>query len=87
MIVNTVCYKTISPIYYNKGTEHEKSCDEFLLRYAPFDLEKAKNYIKLLNELLEAKDFPKLRKAIYDNYNVNLENIKYFFLSAQEEFD
>lgn len=32
-LYNTICYKTKTPIVYNKGTKWEKSCDTFLLCY------------------------------------------------------
>lgn len=27
---SVICYKTSEPVFYNKGTKYEKSCDTFL---------------------------------------------------------
>jgi len=31
--MNAIAYRTVEPVYYNKGTKYEKTCNEFLYTY------------------------------------------------------
>lgn len=33
MLSNALCYKTKTPVIYNRGTKYEKTCDSFLAMY------------------------------------------------------
>lgn len=77
-MVNTICYKTKEPIYFNKGTEYEKSCDTFLFTYAPHDKAKAQERIDELNNTKPNKDK-------FGN-KIDWTIVDYFFLSEQERF-
>lgn len=78
MMTNTVCYKTIEPTYYNKGTKYESSCDEFLAFYCP-GKSKAEitEYVTKINN--------KKPKWIDAFGEVNWSEIAYFFVREQEE--
>lgn len=72
-----VCYKTINPVYYNKGTEWEKSCDQFLAYYTYKTVEEAKKEVAEIN-----KNHP--NKDTCGN-PIDWTKVKEFFVSEQKE--
>lgn len=44
-----ICYKTKTPVIYNKGTQYEKKIDEFLAYYFHGTMEQAKEVVEKLN--------------------------------------
>ena len=72
-----ICYKTINPVYYNKGTEWEKSCDHFLAYYTYKTVEEAKKEVAEIN-----KNHP--NKDTCGN-PIDWTKVKEFFVSEQEE--
>lgn len=68
-----VCYHTKEPVYYNKGTKWEKTCDRFLLCYAG-STENA------LEVIAECKANPEYVKKM----GVDPNEIKDYFVSYQE---
>lgn len=48
-LYNTICYKTKTPVVYNKGTQWESSCDEFLAYYTNYSDERAQAEADRLN--------------------------------------
>lgn len=78
MLVNTICYKTKNPVYYNKGTQYETSCDTFLMSMYWTTKERAQEEADRLN---------KERPATTGNGEpINWDEIDYFFASEQEDF-
>lgn len=72
----TICYKTVEPIYYNKGTKQEKSCDEFLAYYTHKTAEEAEKEVNEMNNNHPEKD--SLGRPI------DWKEIAYFFVKQQE---
>ena len=73
-----ICYKTKTPVVYNKGTKWETSCDTFLARYFENDIKKAQAEIKRLNT--EKPD-----RVCKQGMKIDWDKIEYFFLNEQEE--
>lgn len=44
-----VCYKTNTPIIYNKGTKYESKCDTFLAYYSHKNREEVEKEVERLN--------------------------------------
>ena len=72
-----ICYKTKKPIFYNKGTKHETSCDTFLSYYTYKTPEEAQKEADELNRTKPAK--------LWNREEIDWEKIDYFFVSEQEE--
>ena len=72
-----ICYRTINPVYYNKGTKWETSCDHFLAYYTYKTVEEAKREVKEMNKNHSAKDGIGLP--------IDWTVVKEFFVSEQEE--
>ena len=72
-----ICYKTITPTYYNKGTKWEKTCDEFLAYYTYKTVEEANREVEEMNANHPTKDAC--------GNPIDWTEIAYFFVSEQEE--
>ncbi len=79
MLQTVICYKTIQPIIYNKGTKYECSDDEFLAYYSGMTLEDAKAYVEEINTTHA--------KTWRHGDPVNWDNVAYYFVSQQEPFE
>ena len=77
--MNAMCYKTKEPVYYNKGTEYETTCDEFLFCYASCDDTIAYAEAERLNREKPEKD--------KRGRTIDWNEIDYFFINKQELFD
>ena len=65
-----ICYKTKNPIFYNKGTAYESSCDTFMMW--------------LGNELTAPAIVEELntnRPEAYHGTKIDWNDIEYFFVS------
>ena len=62
----TICYKTNEPVYYNKGTEWEKTCDTFMAHPFYGTKEQAEKRVKEYNE----------------NKPAQYKDAKYFYLTT-----
>ena len=79
MLVNTICYKTKNPVYFNKGTQYEKKHDTFLMGIIWGTKERAQ---------AEADRLNRERPTRYGNGEpLNWDEIDYFFASEQEDFE
>ena len=76
-LLNTICYKTKTPVVYNKGTKWEKSHDTFLLCYANGTDEEVKAEIDRLNA--EKPDTTK------GGVSIDWAKIDYLFFHKQGE--
>lgn len=74
---NTICYKTKEPVYYNKGTKYESSCDTFLAYYTHKSDEEALREVEKLNAEKPAK--------LWNGDKVDWKKVEYFFVHKQEE--
>lgn len=72
-----ICYKMKIPVYYNKGTQWESSCDSFLAYYTNKTVEAAQEEVNEINSTHPAK--------LWNSKPVNWEEVDYFFVSEQEE--
>lgn len=72
-----ICYKTINPVYYNKGTKWEKTCDTFLAYYTYKTREAAEQEVAEMNANHPAK--------LWNGEPIDWEKIAYFFVDEQEE--
>lgn len=72
-----ICYKTIEPKYYNKGTKYESSCDEFLAYYTYQTIEEARKTVEEMNKKHVEKDGA--------GNPIDWTKIAYFFVDEQEE--
>ena len=77
MMMNTICYKLKSPIYYNKGTKYETTCDTFLSYYTHLNDEEAQEEAKRLNT--EKPD------KLWNGKAIDWAEIDYFFVHKQDE--
>lgn len=77
--LNVICYKTKKPVYYNKGTKWEKTCDTFLLSYTYRNNEETQALVDQYNKERPARLF---NPAIDD---FTIDDVDYFFMSKQEE--
>ena len=80
-MVNVICYKTKTPVVYNKGTTYEKSCDHFLCCYGYIDEEANKRLVDSLN------NDPEKFRAFCEERRLNPDNVTYFYHHRQEAFD
>ena len=74
-----ILYKTKEPVYYNKGTQWEKTCDHFLRYYWNGSDEQAQEHIDYLN-----KEHPEKDAA---GQPIDWDKIDHFYLGHQEMFD
>ena len=74
-----ICFRTINPIYYNKGTKWETTCDHFLAYYTYKTIEEAKKEVEEMNRNHPAKDGAGLP--------IDWTAVKEFFVSEQEPMD
>ena len=78
MLVRTICYKTKEPVYYNKGTKYEQTCDTFLMNIFYGTKEQAQKEVDRLN-----KEHPATNRT---GAPINWDEIDYFFTDVQESF-
>lgn len=76
MKYNTLCYKAKTPTIYNKGTQYESKCDEFLLCYLYHKDDEAQALCDELN---------KTRPDNYQGIKIDWNKIDYLFINKQEE--
>lgn len=77
-IETVMCYKTREPKIYNKGTEYEKTCDEFLAYTMPTrTLAEGQAEANRLNTERPSK--------LWNGKTIDWDNIICFFVTAQEE--
>ena len=74
-----ICFRTINPVYYNKGTKWETSCDHFLAYYTYKTVEEAKREVEEMNKNHSEKDGIGLP--------IDWTVVKEFFVSEQEPMD
>ena len=77
MMMNTICYKTREPVYYNKGTKWEKTCDHFLAYYTYKNDADAQAEVDKLNT--EHPD------KLWNGEPIDWAKIDHFFVNKQEE--
>ena len=74
-----ICYKTIKPTIYNKGTRYESQCDEFLAYYASGDKAAAQAECDKLNAERPSK--------LWNGLPIDWKQIDHFFVDEQEAFE
>lgn len=79
MLQTVICYKTIQPIVYNKGTKYECSDDEFLAFYTGMTLDQAKAYLEEVNATHA--------ETWLGGSPVKWDNVAYYFADEQEPFE
>lgn len=74
-----VCYKTIKPVVYNKGTKYETTCDTFLSYYTSKTIKEAQSDCDKIN----------VEKPLYlwNGQKIDWNEIDYFYADEQEPFD
>lgn len=78
--VRAICYKTVVPHYFEKGTPWEKTKDHFLAFITCEPLEKA---IEIARELNETRPNGYNGRKFYD-FDIN--EVDYFYAVEQEDF-
>lgn len=77
--MTVICYKTKSPVVYNKGTKYEKPCDEFLSYYTyktPKDAE------------IECQELNTIKpNQLWNGQEIDWSIIDYFFVDEQEPME
>lgn len=74
-----VLYKTKNPVYFNKGTVHETTCDEFLAYYTYRTPEEVEHEVEILNNT-----HPKI---LWNGEKIDWNTVDYFFIQKQREFE
>ena len=74
-----ICYKMKEPVYYNKGTKYETTCDTFLAYYTYKNVEEAQVEVDELNNEKPTK--------LWNGEPINWDEIDFFFVDEQEEID
>lgn len=72
-----ICYKTKKPVYYNKGTKWETTCDKFLAYYGHGTFEEAQKEADEINRTKPEK--------LFNGTPIDWEKVDYFFAGEQEE--
>ena len=78
-MMTTICYRTIEPTIYNKGTDFEKRCDELLAYYTCKSIEEATTEVETLNTTKPS--------TMFNGEKIDWNNIKEFFVDEQELFN
>ena len=77
-MVTAICYKTKEPVYYNKGTKNEKTCDHFL------------SYLTWKDEKAAQEEVDKLNaekpNTLWNGIKVDWNTVDHFFVNIQEGF-
>lgn len=76
-MATVICYKTINPVYYNKGTKWETTSDTFLAYYTCQSFKEAEAEVKEMNEKHPEKDAC--------GCPIDWTKIAYFFVDKQQE--
>lgn len=77
--MTVICYKTKSPVVYNKGTKYEKHCDEFLSYYTYKTRENAEIECNELNTIKP--------RQLWNGKEIDWSMIDYFFVDEQEPME
>ncbi len=77
MKTTVICYKMINPVYYNKGTKWESTCDTFLAYYTNKTTEEAEKEVAEMNAKHSEKDGC--------GNPIDWEKVAYFFIDKQKE--
>ena len=72
-----VCYKTVQPTIYNKGTKYASSCDEFLAYYTYKSVAEAQAEVDNMNATHPNKTVTGMP--------IDWATIDHFFVSRQAE--
>ena len=66
--VNVICYELVEPIVYNKGTQWEKTCREFLKSYAQYMTEEElqKRIDELNNQPVKMEEGREVKRYFID---------------------
>lgn len=75
--MTVVCYKTKTPVYYNKGTKYESTCDTFLSYYAGKSREAAQKDVDEINRTKPEK--------LWNGEKIDWTKVDHFFVDDQEE--
>ena len=78
-MMTTICYRTIKPTIYNKGTEYEKSNDTFLAYYTYKSIEEATTEVETLNTTKPS--------TLFNGQKIDWNTVKEFFVEEQELFN
>lgn len=78
-MMTTICYRTIEPTIYNKGTEYEKSNDTFLAYYTHKSIEEATTEVETLNATKPS--------TLFNGQKIDWNEVKEFFVDEQELFN
>ena len=78
-MMTTICYRTIEPTIYNKGTEYEKSNDTFLAYYTCKSIEEATTEVEMLNTAKPS--------TLFNGQKIDWNEVKEFFVDEQELFN
>lgn len=78
-MMTTICYRTIEPTIYNKGTEYEKSNDTFLAYYTYKSIEEATTEVETLNATKPS--------TLFNGQKIDWNTVKEFFVEEQELFN
>ncbi len=76
-LVPVICYKTKEPVYYNKGTQWERTEDHFLMYYFGGTKEQAQEWVDDVNKNHPEKDSL--------GHTIDWDKIDYFYVDEQEE--
>ena len=76
-LVRAVCYKTVEPTVYNKGTQWETTCDEFLAYLTYETLEDVQAECERLNA--------EKPNALWNGRPVDWTQVAYFYAVEQED--
>lgn len=72
-----ICFRTKTPVIYNKGTKYETSCDHFLAYYTYKSVAEAEKEVAEMNAAHPAK--------LFNGDPIDWNVVKEFFVSEQEE--
>ena len=78
-MMTTICYRTIEPTIYNKGTEYEKSNDTFLAYYTYKSIEEVTAEVETLNTTKPS--------TLFNGQKIDWNEVKEFFVDEQELFN
>lgn len=76
MMMTVVCYETKEPVFYNKGTEYERTHTTFLSYYTYATIEQAQIEVDRLNTEKPA--------TLQNGQTIDWAKVKRFFVSQQE---
>lgn len=77
--MTVICYKTKTPVVYNKGTKYETTCNEFLSYYTYKTRENAEIECNTLNTTKP--------RQLWNGKEIDWSMIDYFFVDEQEPME